>query len=104
MKIDYLLINKFQTIREYLQECGAEESLIAGGAVRDMVLDKPISDIDVFYIGDLDEEKLTKKFTIKENPNKEAHAFYNKKKNRWSVDYSIVVLEDVDCPIQLIDL
>lgn len=104
MNIDYLLISKYQTIRDNLRECGAEESIIAGGAIRDMVLNKPISDIDVFYIGELDQEKLVKKFTIKENPNKEAHSFYNNKKNKWKVDDIIVFLDDFEYPIQLINV
>ena len=44
------------------------EAVVAGGAVRDMLLDKPISDIDVFYKGELNDEKLKSFFTdVKSN-------------------------------------
>lgn len=39
------------------------KTVVAGGAVRDMLFNKPVSDIDVFYEGEVDDNKLEGNFT-----------------------------------------
>ena len=69
MNIDYSFLKTLCEIQEVLLKCGAIETVVAGGAVRDMLLEKPIKDIDVFYIGDLNEESLENYFTSNEDDN-----------------------------------
>lgn len=53
MNVDYALIKNIQKLLSEVRASGADDCLVAGGAVRDMLLDKPIKDIDVFYTGEL---------------------------------------------------
>lgn len=59
MIIDYDLLRIFSKIQDHLLAAGAVETTVAGGAIRDMLLDKPIKDIDVFYVGNLEVDKLS---------------------------------------------
>jgi len=59
MNYDQVYLKKLHTILAWIQACGLNvPPIIAGGAIRDMLLDKEIADIDVFYNGDLDEKGL----------------------------------------------
>jgi len=59
---DYLL--KLDLLLSYVKEAGATDAVVAGGAIRDMLLQKPISDIDVFYTGEVKKHAaLTKDLT-----------------------------------------
>lgn len=49
MNIDNSYLAKLSTLLWKLRNCGIEDPLIAGGAIRDMLFEKPIKDIDVFY-------------------------------------------------------
>ena len=42
---------------------GLNKTVVAGGAVRDMLFNKPVKDIDVFYEGEVDGKKLEQYFT-----------------------------------------
>ena len=42
---------------------GLNKTVVAGGAVRDMLFNKPVKDIDVFYEGEVDDKKLEQYFT-----------------------------------------
>lgn len=52
MNYDIKFIAKISVMLNRLALRGVKEAIVAGGAVRDMLLEKPISDIDVFYTGD----------------------------------------------------
>lgn len=39
------------------------KTVVAGGAIRDMLFNKPVKDIDVFYEGEVDDSKLEQYFT-----------------------------------------
>lgn len=53
MNIDYALVKNIQKLLQEVKSCGAKDCMVAGGAVRDMLLEKPIKDIDVFYTGEI---------------------------------------------------
>lgn len=104
MNIDFVLTSQFDFIIEKVTEAGAEAVIIAGGAVRDMVMNKPIADIDVFYVGELNHETLQKHFKFHVNPNKDKHDFYKEKKAFWKVSDILLKMEDCEYPIQLINV
>lgn len=55
MEIDPDYLDELGFLLEVLQIQGVENAIIAGGCLRDMLLQKPITDIDVFYTGDIPE-------------------------------------------------
>lgn len=71
MILDIVHFNKLDSIIHAVSSAGGINVTIAGGAVRDSVLEKPIADIDVFYQGTLDETIIEsffgKKDEIKQN-------------------------------------
>lgn len=58
MIVNYDLLRVLCKIQDCLLAAGAVETVVSGGAIRDMLLGRPIKDIDVFYVGNLDEDKL----------------------------------------------
>ena len=109
MKNDLQHLELLQTVLDKLALCGVplENMEIAGGAVRDMLLEKPIKDIDVFFEGKFDEELIKKHFIVlKKEPDEEEwyREFENKttKEETWVVDYQRLSLEGCEYPIQLI--
>ena len=49
MNISFSILNTYHNILTNVKQAGADCAIVAGGAVRDMLLGKTISDIDVFY-------------------------------------------------------
>lgn len=49
MNIDTEYLKNLNKLIEFLMYTGIDDPYIAGGAIRDMLFEKPISDIDVFY-------------------------------------------------------
>lgn len=98
MHIDYELLRIYSKIQDILLAAGAEETAVAGGAIRDMLLEKPIKDIDVFYVGALDDGLVTQNFT---------HDMENTKpsdyeESTFKVAYGRLLYKDCPYPIQLI--
>lgn len=62
MFLDIEHFNKLDSIIAAVSAAGGMYVTVAGGAVRDSVLEKPIVDIDVFYQGVLDKEKVKAHF------------------------------------------
>ena len=62
MEIDPVYLDELGLLLEVLQIQGVENATIAGGCLRDMLLQKPIKDIDVFYTGDIPELNTTPAF------------------------------------------
>jgi hypothetical protein len=58
MQLDHFHFDELDKLIATVQACGGEHVTVAGGAVRDSVLEKPIKDIDVFYEGELNEEAV----------------------------------------------
>lgn len=69
MNLDIEHFNKLENILTVVLAAGGVNATVAGGAVRDSVLEKPITDIDVFYEGDLDLSIIEVAFGEKETPN-----------------------------------
>jgi Poly A polymerase head domain len=69
---------------------------IAGGAIRDMLLHKPVNDIDVFYEGELSEKSLKNFFkTVKSSETNYPDGF--------NVTHTVTI-ESIPVPIQLIQV
>ena len=60
MNIDSEFLMNLEILLSKLWAAGANDAVVAGGAIRDMLFDKPIKDIDVFYTGEISLEKLKK--------------------------------------------
>lgn len=58
MFIDEEYLTKLEGILTCMDLTGATDSVIAGGAIRDMLLEKEIADIDVFITGEVTEKSL----------------------------------------------
>ena len=69
---------------------------VAGGAIRDMLLQKPISDIDVFYEGTLVTEELKESFKLVQSTN---HNY----PDGFNITHT-VMFKDIPVPIQLIQV
>ena len=62
MEIDTDYLSKLDNILLYCILSGAENATVAGGAIRDMLFQKPIKDIDIFYNGEIAISTLNKYF------------------------------------------
>lgn len=58
MLVDAEYLTKLEGILTCVGMAGAHDSAIAGGAIRDMLLEKEIADIDVFIRGEVAEKSL----------------------------------------------
>lgn len=102
LDIEYLnnlntLISKVRVCSKPVQLLGEyNKTVVAGGAIRDMLFNKPVKDIDVFYEGELDDKKLEGYFTsIKPTGNSYPDGF--------NVTHT-VAHKDFPVPIQLIQV
>jgi hypothetical protein len=105
IKIDHVYLKQLDKIIVDTIACGATEVMIAGGAIRDMLLQKPIKDIDVFYKGTLNDETLKELFVIKDklvsDEQKEDNDYY-KEVNNWQIYADSIHHHAIDLPVQLI--
>ena len=88
-------LSNLEDILHFVKQAGATEAIVAGGAVRDMLLGKPIKDIDVFYTGEL--SNVEKYFTVETIEDDESY-----EGTEFSVTHRHVTYEYCDYPIQLI--
>jgi len=58
INLDLEYLDTLSYILDRMEVSASTDSAIAGGAIRDMLLQKPVSDIDVFYTGVLIETRL----------------------------------------------
>lgn len=106
------LFNMYASILSLVKDCGAHRSIVAGGAIRDIIHDKPIKDIDIFYTGELDKELVKKKFPLSfKEPADELEGLlggnvndfpYANAEQGWNVTFPCLELEGCEYPIQLI--
>ncbi len=105
IKIDHLYLKQLDKVLQDTLACGATDVMIAGGAVRDMLLGKEIKDIDVFYTGELDDNKIKELFIIKDklisDTQKEDNEYY-KEENDWQIYADSIHHHAVKQPVQLI--
>lgn len=69
MKLNQTLLQIYEVMLFRTGAAGAGDCIVAGGAIRDMLLDKPISDVDIFYEGSLNLNKLLEFFTWGDSSN-----------------------------------
>jgi hypothetical protein len=95
MNYDIEILEKYQEILGKLGQF--VDPIIAGGAIRDMLLEKPVKDIDIFYKGTLPDSVVKQLFTVQ--------AKYDKayEESTFKVFYAKVFYKDVNLPIQLIE-
>lgn len=102
----------YEELMSQVLDCGAEQVMVAGGAVRDALMGRSIKDIDIFYQGEIDHNKLTK-FMEPIHKNPIAYWASNKdgdfldsvpypKNDDWDVTYNHMKSKITDKPIQLI--
>ena len=125
MNYDLELLDTYKTILEEFKQSQPEVKsvCIAGGALRDMLLDKPIKDIDIFYHGTLSKENIKTLFqNKKENKNSLIESIKKKfgvfdlseesiddlieayGESTFKVPYQELYYKDVKTPIQLIEV
>lgn len=105
MKLDHLFLKELDSVLEAVKECGATDCMVAGGAIRDMLLGKPIKDIDVFYYGVLDDAKTKKYFKLADKhleDQKVINEYYKEEKSSWEIYADDVYMDTIEFPIQLI--
>ena len=90
-----------EQIIEAVEECGGESVSIAGGAIRDIILDKPITDIDVWYTQPLDKDKIPKIFKVEKVSSHEPYE--QGEDDYFNVEFPQVKFKDFEYPIQLIN-
>ena len=95
MNFDIETVEKYQEILGKLEQF--VEPVVAGGAIRDMLLDKPVKDIDIFYKGTLPDSVVKQLFTVETKYND------NYEEDTFKVRYTKVFYNDVTLPIQLIE-
>lgn len=95
MIVDFDLLRVLCKLQDHLLDAGAVETIVAGGAIRDMLLGRPIKDIDVYYVGDLDPYKLSV-FEKKETPSVEDYEGVE-----FKVSHPHLTMEGCSYPIQL---
>jgi hypothetical protein len=62
MFLDAEYLSKLRYILSAIESAGGKECCVAGGAIRDMLFEKPIKDIDIFYKETLDNDVLNNDF------------------------------------------
>lgn len=55
MNFNIEFFNKLATLCSLVEQAGGKNVWVAGGAVRDTLLDREVKDIDIFYEGELDD-------------------------------------------------
>lgn len=120
MNYDLELLDLYKTILTDFKnhQSGLQELGMAGGALRDMLLDKPIKDIDIFYKGTLDEEGVYKVFhkppilskvkatfkAILHDDDEDILIAETYPESTFKVPYQELYYKDVKFPIQLIEV
>ena len=65
MFIDSGFVDVLKFMLDTVVSAGATKAVVTGGAIRDMLFEKPIKDIDIFYEGpDLDKDILKECFSL----------------------------------------
>jgi hypothetical protein len=100
VEIDFVYLNLLGTLLSKVTFSGGMGNMVkctvAGGAIRDMLLQKPVSDIDVFYEGELKESSLTSYFKqVKETQHSYPDGF---------IVTHTVTMAGLPVPIQLIQV
>lgn len=88
-----------------LKKFGAKDICVAGGAIRDTLLGKPVKDIDVFYTGTIyldDTSELAKHYGMKWDTDEDEVDTVTYKDSNIEVTPTNLLFQDIPYPVQLI--
>ena len=110
MNIDFGTLNTYHNILTNVQQAGADCAIVAGGAVRDMLLGKTISDIDVFYEASTYKNDLFKQcldwnvlmYHFKNNPSVDNSLQEDYDNPEWTVTHGNLLHKHSGFKVQLI--
>jgi len=109
MNIDFGTLNIYHNILTNVQQAGADCAIVAGGAVRDMLLGKTISDIDVFYETSVDVNDFGEwldwsvlMYHFKNNPSVDNSLQEDYDNPEWTVTHGNLLYKPTGQKVQLI--
>lgn len=102
MKLDQNLLATYEIMLLRTTASSADDCIIAGGAIRDMLLDKPISDVDIFYEGSLNQSKLLEFFTWNSIDVPDVEEYEND--GTWSLTYGNMKCKYSGMKVQFINV
>lgn len=107
MNVDLDILTIYHNILTNVKQAGADCAIVAGGAVRDMLLDKTISDIDVFYENSISIEEQCLdwdilKLLFKNNPSVCLSIFEDYDNPEWTVTHGNLLHKHSGFKVQLI--
>jgi hypothetical protein len=108
VEIDFEYLNTLGTLLSKVTFSGGMSRFIkctvAGGAIRDMLLQKPVNDIDVFYEGTLNEKSISSYFHQVKASNQVYPDGFNVTHTVWMtgipVPIQLIQVKDIDKHIQ----
>lgn len=106
---NYEFFNDCVYIMSALKKFGAKDIVVAGGAIRDTLLGKPVKDIDVFYTGAIeldDESDLAKHYGMKWKNSTEFDEIDSTmyEEEGITVTNTNLLFQDIPYPVQLIEV
>jgi len=106
INLDFDYLDVLSDILDKVECSNSEDAAIAGGAIRDMLLQKPVSDVDVFYTGVLLDARLKVHFdsveTLTDYGYPDGFTVTHKVKlKKLPVPIQLIKVEDVDAHIDL---
>lgn len=104
MKLNQTLLSTYEIMLFRTLASGADDCIVAGGAIRDMLLDKPISDVDIFYEGSLNQNKLLEFFTWGDNSAESLQEDYESAGSLWSLTYGNMKCKYSGMKVQFINV
>lgn len=104
---NYEFFNDCVHIMDVLKQFGAKDIVVAGGAIRDALLGKPIKDIDVFFTGELDIDDSTpkaKEHGVKWDTDDDEVDSFSYEGSSIEVTSVPLLFEGIPYPVQLIQV
>lgn len=98
MEIDVEYMAKLDLVIASLYKAGATHVAVTGGAIRDMLFNKPIKDIDVYYTGELDTKELKLCYE------KVVECDVKYEDNEFTITHEVKSTPNFPCWIQLIQI
>lgn len=104
MNLNQTLLSTYEIMLFRTLVSSADDCIVAGGAIRDMLLDKPISDVDIFYEGSLDLNKLLEFFTWGSASHTATQEDYETEEDSWSLTYGNMKCKFSGMKVQFINV
>ena len=109
MNIDFGILNTYHNILTKVKQAGADCAIVAGGAIRDMLLGNTISDIDVFYEASLEIDSWNTwldwnvlMYHFKNNPSVNTSLQEDYDNPEWTVTHGNLLYKPTGQTVQLI--